>query len=164
MKNRFLCVLICLSIGSTNCSKAEVNALGGQNGREAEEDKGMETFADEESIRQCVEAAYTDEELRDGLAYCMLLMGDPLYYWTGATRDRMLGNVHIWRKTGEESAAVEIAAWRDKVLLSCLADREKCLYFLYLNSEGEEFSMFLQKDAPDGSVIYDVPVPAEVQA
>lgn len=175
MKYGFWCVLICLSIGLASCSKAEVNPLGVQADVEAEEDrdkdmdtfaeedKGMEAFADEDSIRQCMEAAYADEELQDGLAYCMFLMGDTLYYWTGVTRGRMLGNVHIWQKTGEESAVVEIAAWRDKVLLSCLADREQCLYYLYLKGEEEEFSMFLQKDAPDGSVIYDVPVPAEVQ-
>lgn len=186
MKHGLLCVcMIVLSIGLTGCYQRSVTArvssggdingdgtaadnidIDGVNtdspGRDTDEDK-MESFADADSIKRCVDAAYRDEDLIDGIIYCPLLIGDTLYYWNGVSVGHLLGNAHIYRKEGEKSQAVEIAALRDKILLFYTVDQEQNLYYLYLEYSEDGNRLFLQKQSSYGDTIYNVRVAPEAE-
>ena len=169
MKHGLLCwFFICLALSLTGCSTDSEAASGMRTDGEcmegntaadgAESDAGL--FVDADCIRQCVDAAYKDEELQDGIGYCFLLTGDDLYYWNGVMAGAICGNIHIYRDAGGTREVEEIAALRDKILLFYTVDEERNLYCLYLKYAEEGNSLFLHKDGPDGVMIYDTPVSA----
>lgn len=186
MKHGLLCVcMIVLSIGLTGCDQRSVTArvssggntnadgtaadnidINGANtdspGRDADEDE-MESFADADSISRCVDAAYRDEELIEGIIYYPLLMGDTLYYWNGVSVGHLVGNVHICRKEGENAQALEIVLLRDKIPLFYTVDQEQNLYYLYLESSEAGNRLFLQKQSLYGDTIYNVRVDPEAE-
>ena len=176
MKRGSLCLFfICLFSSLTGCSETDVTVLGAVSGMETggdmdlsmdadsmEGDTGL--FVNEDCIRQCVDAAYRDDELQDGIGYCFLLTGDDLYYWNGISAGAICGNIHIYREEGETREVEEIAALRDKILLFYTADEERNLYYLYLKDAEEGNSLFLHKDGPDGGMIYDIPVSSEAES
>lgn len=92
-----------------------------------------------------------------------VLMGDNLYFWKGSwDRDsKRWSDTVIYRKAGSETEAEEIAILGDRELLCFTVDEGQNLYYLYGEYSGEGKDLYFQKDASDGSVTYNVPVPAE---
>lgn len=117
-----------------------------------------------------------------------VLMGENLYYWTGEwdRESHRWHNVAIYRKAGGNPDAVEILSLGDRALLYFTVDEQGNLYCLYgeyggnpaqVESAGAEntvpenaepgnagMALFMRKDAPDGSMVYDIPVQAEAAA
>ena len=102
----------------------------------------------------------------DGMLLAPVLMGDNLYFWRGSwdNDSKRWSDTVIYRKAGDETDAGEIAVLGDRELLCFTVDEGQNLYYLYGEYSGEGKDLYFQKDAPDGSVIYNVPIPAEAGA
>ncbi len=95
-----------------------------------------------------------------------MLMGDNLYFWRGSwdNDSKRWSNTVIYRKAGDAADAEEIAVLGDRELLCFTVDEGQNLYYLYGEYSGEGKELYFQKDAPDGSEIYNVAIPAEAGA
>jgi len=92
-----------------------------------------------------------------------ILMGDNLYFWKGNwdNDSKSWSDTVICRRAGGETDIEEIALLGDRELLSFTVDEGQNLYYLYAEYSEDGKALFFQKDMPDGSTAYNVPVPAE---
>lgn len=167
MKYGFFCFCMALSISLAGCSQVDIAGSGITSHRATDVDSsdGIDgSFLKTDSIKQCVNAAYRDEDLGYGITYFTLLMRDTLYYWNGVSVDGLLGNVHVYRETAEGPGAVELELFREKMPLFYTVDQEQNLYYLYLEYSEDGNSLFLQKKSSYGITVYDLPVAPAAEA
>ncbi len=97
-----------------------------------------------------------------------MLMGECLFYRTGDWNKDIgkWSNTAIYRKSGNDMDAMEIASLENKELIYFTADKVLNLYYIYYEynepiSSQTQTQLFIKKESSEGNIIYDIPLPQE---